>query len=262
MRCKYCYATFDDMHVGPQMPYIHATAIIQKLADAGVKKITFAGGEPLLYKALPDVLRFARQAGLTTSIITNGSLISPEWLAQYGTLCDWIGVSIDSLDPVINELIGRTGKYGGIDLVFYTLLITMIKQWCNKLKINMVVSAYNWADDMNDFISWASPDRWKVFQALRVEGQNDQQFDALKVTTEEFDSFVGRHEGQKCMVPENNAAMTGSYLLVDPLGRLFENSAGRHTYSNSLVDSSVQTCLSQLNLNRDMFIKRGGIYNW
>ena len=64
------------------------------------------------------------------------------------------------------------------------------------------------------------------------------------------------------LVPENNEAMTGSYLLIDPRGKLFENSKGKHTYSRSLVDNSVEDCLKDIELDREMFIKRGGIYKW
>lgn len=64
------------------------------------------------------------------------------------------------------------------------------------------------------------------------------------------------------MVVETNELMTGSYLLIDPQGRLFENSKGEHSYSEPLHLSTVETCLSQINLNRDTFISRGGLYEW
>jgi radical S-adenosyl methionine domain-containing protein 2 len=115
---------------------------------------------------------------------------------------------------------------------------------------------------MNDFISWANPDRWKVFQALRVEGQNDKQFDEIKVLAGSYWSYIERHRNQMSLVPEDNEAMTGSYLLIDPQGRLFENSAGKHTYSSPLQNNDIEKCLSEINLNREMFVKRGGIYDW
>lgn len=131
-----------------------------------------------------------------------------------------------------------------------------------KLKINTVVNSYNKHEDLNRFIEWANPDRWKVFQALRVEGQNDSAFNEMRVSDSEFDSYIDRHAHQKAIVPENNEAMTGSYLLIDPIGRLFEDSKGTHTYSDSIINNDFDKCISQINIDRDMFIKRGGIYNW
>lgn len=257
MKCKFCYATFEDMHV-QAMPEQDALTCINKLFLAGVQKITFAGGEPMLYKHLDNCIRYANQIGMTTSIITNGSFITESWLLKMRSHLDWIGVSVDSLNDATNAKIGRVSKMK----LNYPQLIDAIKMYGYKLKINTVVNSYNWQEDINDFITFANPDRWKIFQALRVDGQNDTQFDEMKVSTEQFAEFVYRHKTQNCAVIENNNAMTGSYLLVDPQGRLFENSNGAHTYSESLINNSYEHCAKQISLNRDMFLERGGIYNW
>jgi radical S-adenosyl methionine domain-containing protein 2 len=257
MKCKFCYATFDDMHV-KSMSYSDAVTIITKLKEAGVQKITFAGGEPMLYKHIDDCICYAKSIGMTTSIITNGSRIDTNWLFKMQGKLDWIGLSVDSISPLTNINIGRQA---GADIMYYTL-VEDIKMFGYKLKINTVVNRFNVREDINHFISFAKPDRWKVFQALRIEEQNDKQFDEVKVSDLEFTNYLNRHNKQSSLVPENNEAMTGSYLLIDPQGRLFENSTGKHTYSDSLISESFNHCLEQINLDREMFIKRGGIYNW
>lgn len=119
----------------------------------------------------------------------------------------------------------------------------------------------NKQESMQDFITWANPERWKIFETLKVEGQNDQQFNEISSTSFGYYEFLQRHN-HPSMVCENNEAMTGSYLLIDPQGRLFENSKGVHTYSSRLQDNTVSKCLSEISLNRNAFIKRGGLYNW
>lgn len=258
MACKFCYATFNDMTIKGQLSKHDAFTILDRLKEAGLQKITFAGGEPMLYKHLDEVITHAKLIGLTTSLITNGSLLTDEGLENFEGKLDWIGVSVDSLNDITNELIGRKGKAK----VNYLDLCLKIKERGFKLKINTVVNSFNWYADLNDFIDNVKPSRWKVFQALRVEGQNEKQFDEIKVTDREFNVFIDAHKHQKSMVIENNEAMTGSYLLIDPQGRLFENSAGKHTYSKPLQDNELEDCLSEIKLDREMFIKRGGIYNW
>lgn len=255
MRCKFCYATFDDFHVGQQLKMHEALTIIRKLAEAGIQKITFAGGEPLLYKGLPDVIQYTKSLGITTSIITNGSLLTDDFIYYLRNCLDWIGLSVDSLNMETLQKIGR------INAVNYYELVTKIKSYY-KLKINTVVNAFNKDENMNDFINYAQPKRWKIFQALRVEGQNDQQFEQVKVSSSEFFNFVNTHHQQSAMVIETNSDMTGSYLLIDPLGRLFENSAGRHTYSDSLITHDIEHCMSQINVSEEAFLARGGVYNW
>lgn len=263
MRCKFCYATFEDMRVIQQLPEKEAFLILDKLKEAGLEKITFAGGEPLLYKHLPNVIRYSKQIGLTTSIITNGWFLTNGFLSLMKNDLDWIGVSIDSIDAKTNVKIGRVHKNFTMD---YYSLIERIKRHGYKLKINTVVNRFNEKESMQGFIDFANPSRWKIFDTLRVEGQNDKQFEEIRTTKREegyegFKHFVERHS-HPSMVVENNEAMTGSYLLIDPQGRLFENSQGKHTYSSKLQDNDIDLCLSEINLNREMFIKRGGIYEW
>lgn len=258
MACKFCYATFEDMRITNQLSKEDAFKILDKLKGAGLQKITFAGGEPLLYKWIYEVIVYSKEIGLTTSIITNGSLLTDELLTKFQGKLDWIGVSVDSLNKTTNKLIGRIDK----NKINYLDLCFKIKEFGFRLKVNTVVNSFNWYGDLNDFINEVKPDRWKVFQALRVEGQNEKQFDEIKVTDEQFKIYTETHKGQKSIVIENNEAMTGSYLLIDPQGRLFENSKGKHTYSSPVQNTDLETCLSEINLNRSMFIKRGGIYKW
>jgi hypothetical protein len=52
------------------------------LRAAGVSKLSFVGGEPLLHPHLGALLAEAKAAGLVTSVITNGSLLSAERLLR------------------------------------------------------------------------------------------------------------------------------------------------------------------------------------
>lgn len=255
MKCKFCYATFDDMTVANQIQLTYVYDILEKLKEAGLQKITFAGGEPLLYRYITHAIEYAHAIGLTTSIITNGSLLLNK-IDEFENL-DWIGLSIDSLNPETNKLIGRTAKH---DLNYYEL-VDAIHLRGHKLKINTVVNRFNQEESMQKFIDEVNPERWKIFDTLRVEGQNDKQFEEIRSTDNGFNRFVARHQ-HNSMVPENNELMTGSYLLISPKGELYENSKGIHTYSDPLQHNTVDHCLSQINLNRDMFVKRGGIYQW
>lgn len=257
MKCKFCYATFNDINASKQLTQDETYRILRKLANAGVEKITFAGGEPMLYKSLSNCISYAKMIGLTTSIITNGSFLTKEWIHKHKFDLDWIGISVDSLNPETNKLIGRVNT---LNPNYYNL-IEMIHDSKIKLKINTVVNRYNEEENMQEFINFADPDRWKIFDTLKVEGQNDKQFSEIHSTYGAFETFVKNHFHRN-MVVENNEAMTGSYLLIDPLGRLFENSAGKHTYSRTLLGNDINDCFADININREMFIKRGGIYDW
>ncbi len=257
MKCKFCYATFEDIRVIYQLPLDEAKDILLKLKRAGLEKITFTGGEPLLYKNIEEIICYASRIGLVTSIISNGSLMAIPFLNRMRPYLEWIGLSVDSLDVVKNEQIGRTAK----STPDYYALVSAINERGYMLKINTVVNRFNQDENMLDFINFANPSRWKIFDTLRVVGQNEKQFETIKPSKGGFKKFVETNAHPQAVV-ESNEAMTGSYLLIDPVGRLFENSKGEHTYSRPLQSSDVATCLSEIALDYDMFLERGGIYEW
>jgi len=66
---------------------------------ASPRKVTFAGGEPLLSITVLEDIAHAKRAGLVTSLVTNGSLLTEEKLRHLAPVLDWLTISIDSLNP-------------------------------------------------------------------------------------------------------------------------------------------------------------------
>ena len=118
---------------------------------------------------------------------------------------------------------------------------------------------------MSEFVRRVQPERWKVFQVLPVGGQNDGAVDDLLIDRAQFQAFVDRHASlSKSLAPiaEDNDAMTASYAMIDPLGRLFDNSAGHHTYSAPIHEVGVARALRQIRFSLTRLVARGGKYAW
>ncbi len=267
MRCKFCFATFLDVkqEYVPKghLPENEALKVVRKIAAAGFEKITFAGGEPLLCKWLPKLIKTAKELGMTTMIVTNGSKLTDSFLKENKTYLDWIAVSIDSLEEENNIKIGRavTGKKT-LSKEFYYELINKIHQYGYGLKINTVVNKVNYKDNLATFIAHAKPKRWKVLQVLPIKGQNDNKIDEFKITDVEYMHFLNTHKDVETIVPESNDEIKGSYVMVDPAGRFFDNAAGTHNYSKPILEVGIEQALKTMNYDFEKFRKRGGIYDW
>ena len=270
MRCRFCFATFQD--IGQDiLPKGHLSregclAVVDALASAGFDKINFAGGEPTLCPWLPDLIGRARELGLTTSIVTNGSRITPAWLDRVGGALDWAALSIDTVDPQKLEETGRTTRSGPMGEDDYLSIIDTLKERGVRVKINTVVTRSNCEEDLTGFIARARPERWKLLQVLPIKGQNDGLVDDQVVTVEQFDAYVDRNRRVEdigvAVVPESNDLMTGSYVMVDPAGRFFDNTAGAHIYSRSINDVGVEAALQDVSVDPARFRSRGGLYAW
>lgn len=270
MRCKFCFATFQDVKntILPKghLPKEESLAVVKKLAEAGFEKITFVGGEPTLCPWLGELILTAKSYGLTTMIVTNGTNLSDHFLSSNRSILDWISLSIDSINNETNLKSGRAiaGKKV-ISRNEYEKLVDRIKQFGYGLKINTVVNALNVDENMIDFIDYAKPNRWKIFQALPIDGQNDGHIDSILVTKENFEKYVERHKNGLShikIVAEDNAAMKGTYAMVDPAGRFFDNVGRSYKYSHGILEIGVSKAIQQVEYNLTDFLKREGKYDW
>ena len=270
MKCGFCFATFQD--IGQDiLPKGHMSredclAVVEALAAAGFDKINFAGGEPTLCPWLPDLMRRAKEFSLTTSMVTNGSRVTWEWLNRVDGHLDWVAMSIDTVDPEKMIRMGRTTRSGPLSEPGYLRIIDMLRQRGIRIKVNTVVTRINHEENLAGFIVNARPERWKLFQVLPVGGQNDGLVDHFVITDEEFARYVSRNRYVESMgitvVPESNDLMTGSYVMVDPAGRLFDNAAGTHVYSRPINEIGVDAALREVSVDPYRFRLREGLYDW
>ena len=273
--CRYCYAKWDDG--GSTQELIHDGAAIKALVEEVGRffkpgnsdnplwpsmhweslRLNLAGGEPLLYaeKAL-DVILHARRWGLETSIISNGSRLTPALMQALAPHLAILGLSLDSSEEKTNLGIGRVdrqlhtlSKPDWVDMIALGRRINPLL----RLKINTVVNALNWQEDMGNLIASLAPEKWKILRML------PKITDDLALSDAQFDSFVRRHAHLDHGVRvEDNADMTESYLMIDPYGRFFQNKPGEkgYRYSDSILDVGAARAFSQINVSTRKFCSR------
>jgi len=232
MRCAFCFATFQDVKnsiLPKHLPKQEAISVVQEIAAYGFQKITFVGGEPTLCPWLSELIYTAKKAGMVTTIVTNDTRLTDAFLNQNKNHLDWIAISVDSLLETTNIKTGRAviGKKV-LSQEAYLSLAIKVKSMGFKLKINTVVNRENFKEDLRMFLKVVQPKRWKVLQVLPIIGQNDD-----KISEEQFQYFLNTHKDIPFLVPENNTAVKGSYVMLDPAGRLFDNFNGKHQYSSN-----------------------------
>ncbi|MDA8231405.1 MAG: radical SAM protein [Magnetospirillum sp.] len=126
--CWYCAYRVDNLQLGDgidlkdQIPAAKMHEIVDDVIAMGVQAVTFSGGgEPLLYKPLPQMVERLGRAGVRVASLTNGSNLRgavAEAFAQWGT---WIRVSTDAWD---DESFARSR---GIALGQFTRLLDNIR---------------------------------------------------------------------------------------------------------------------------------------
>lgn len=269
--CAFCFHTEKTSYVASEDEMKRG---LRLLREAGMRKINFAGGEPFLYpQKLAMLCRFCKEdLGLeSVSIITNGTKVTKKWMEQNGRYVDVMGVSCDSFNEQTNIAIGR-GTGNNVRQLFN------IRDWCQalgiKFKLNTVICVYNWKEDMVSTIEKLNPFRWKVFQVLYVEGENDaaeedvalskrkRNAKKLLISDEQFKTFCDKHQHLSMFVPEPNSLMASSYLILDEYLCFLDKGTGVEKQSRSILEVGVQTALSEIHWDQEAFRQRGGMYEW
>ena len=259
-RCRFCFATFRDVH--GSLSLANASCLIEYLREAGAQKLNFAGGEPTLYPHIGELLDLAKDLGFTTSIITNGARLG-ELLDGHARSLDWAGLSVDSGREDVQRVLGR-GR--GDHVAQSNALADRARAAGVRVKLNSVVTALSWDEDMSELVRRMRPERWKVFQVLPVRGQNDGSVEDLLISAEQFEAFLARHrhlaaEGYP-PIAEDNDAMRGSYVMIDPLGRFYDNIGGIYRYSEPILEVGLAKALGQVGFSSKKLRARGGLYDW
>ena len=102
-RCVWCYAS--NRYEKEDLSKEEFIKVIKYLADNGVFEITFSGGEPTLNKALLELIEYANNLGLSTHLITNGTLLSKDAVKKLErTGLKSIQISIEGIEDQHNKI--------------------------------------------------------------------------------------------------------------------------------------------------------------
>lgn len=107
-RCKMC----DCWKVkSPRRDITHYQVLLERLLAPGVSDVRFTGGEPLLYRGLPSLIRQVTEAGSWASVITNSWLLPTRIRELVDSGTREVVISIDSVGTVHDEIRGTAGLF-------------------------------------------------------------------------------------------------------------------------------------------------------
>lgn len=264
--CQYCYAHWNNKH---SREIIHnlpqAKRLIQSIHqyfgmnEQRSVRVNIAGGEPLLYRdKVVNLLDEIRDLGMDASIITNGSYLDEGLIKQIASRVSVFGISLDSVNTKTNHLIGREDKHGEqlkpLDLALAFSHAKEINPNI-QIKVNTVINSENYTEDFSNIIEVISPDKWKAFKVLPILNNK------LQISDEQFGLFINKHSKFKSILQaEDNDLMIESYIMIDPLGRFYQNHGEilhkDYLYSPSILDVGIESAYKHIQFSESKFNSR------
>ena len=259
--CTYCFGKFDgqkDPTPDDAKKIVDNISLYFTRNNITDGRINFAGGEPTLYEHLDELIDYTSSLGIRVSIVTNGSLLTPELVYSWQGKVSCIGISIDSIDNNTNITIGRCCRNKAKDLPHWNGLAKAIHECNIDLKVNTVVSRLNLDEDLSELYRALRPKKIKLFQMHLIDGINDQA-KSYEITEREFVDFCERHRAfESVMVAEPCGSMENSYLMVNPEGEFQLNNNGIYQTFGNLNTTSLSEILKTVPLDSEKFSSRYG----
>ncbi|MDR1069426.1 MAG: radical SAM protein [Gracilibacteraceae bacterium] len=111
LRCRHCY-TGSDGRKYDQMSMEAARAFIDDLAEFRTPVLLISGGEPLTRADLPEIIAYARAAGIRVTLSTNGTLITAAGADTFRRLdVSYVGISLDGTEEVNDVFREKKGAF-------------------------------------------------------------------------------------------------------------------------------------------------------
>lgn len=263
--CYFCYAKYGQKSIFPH----RYAEILRELGSLNGRRIdfksgsiiaervriNFAGGEPFLEKNIGQAIALAHNLGLRPSFISNGSLLTDDFIMEFGPMISVAGFSVDSFDEEQNKRIGRRNNKGS--QVSYDRMAEIFRAFRHVspntlLKINTVVCRENVGDDLTLPLCELRPDRWKALRVIPIHGAT-----GIGISDKEFSDFLKRHrEVPGKIVPEDNADMHRSYIMLDPDGRFYQREGSDYLRSAPILDEGAATALQSVEFDTETYFSR------
>ncbi|WP_420803958.1 pyrroloquinoline quinone biosynthesis protein PqqE [Rahnella ecdela] len=111
LQCPYCSNPLDFAKQEKELTTAQWIKVFEEAREMGAVQIGFSGGEPLVRKDLPELIRAARDLGFYTNLITSGIGLTEKKIdafAQAGL--DHIQISFQASDEELNAALAGNAK--------------------------------------------------------------------------------------------------------------------------------------------------------
>ena len=129
--CIYCFAKSNINE--KELSFDECKSVVNRIKDYFEEnniddgRINLVGGEPLISPFINELIDYCFNKKIKVSIVTNGSLLTKEFIERNKNKLYMIGISIDSLNEETNEKIGRCCKNKNLNIVQLIEICKLIK---------------------------------------------------------------------------------------------------------------------------------------
>jgi len=247
LRCHYCMPA-EGIPLRDKKEFMSQEElfeIVQTFVKLGINKIRLTGGEPLIKKNFPEILKFLAQQEVDLNITTNGILLDQYWDNLKDAKVETLNISLDSLlEDKFNKISRR--KY--FDRIYKNIFIAIEKGF--KVKLNVVLIKDENDDEINDFIRLTKDHDLNVrfIEFMPFDGNNwdrsrtVSEKSILELVQKEFPNSLSQLESEANSTSHNFKinGFKGSFGIISTVTNPFCDGCNRLRLT---ADGKIKNCL-------------------
>ena len=257
LHCRFCYR----MKEAP-LETTQALRMISMLAQAGMRQLVFAGGDPSLRADIAELTAHARASGLQVEVQTNAHLFTRVFVPILDQV-DLFGFSLDSGHAAEHDTL--RGGAGNHDRVLRAIAVCeaagrpyVVRTMCSALNADGALAVGGLLEGKQWLRRWSVVEFSPVGEGFANRSAFEMHSDAFRVVSESararfpaltIDSYPNTSKG-------------GVYFLLKPNGDAYttvRDFAGpEYVAAGNLHSDGVEACLSRLEINTSAHLSRYG----
>ncbi len=113
LACAHCYSSSSpESRQGLGFEVVART--LEQARGLGYRICACSGGEPLLYRPLPELLRLAKSLGMQCTVVTNGMVVDERRLAALRENATVVAISVDGPPEIHNRMRRHARAFEGM----------------------------------------------------------------------------------------------------------------------------------------------------
>lgn len=224
MKCPFCYGHFDGNDLLEIEKY---KEIVRRCKNLGVETLNIAGGDPLIYKNVDEIVAFSKSLGMRTTMDTNCLLFNSDKHETLVKTLDMISVPIDGCNELIHDKV-RAFK-GSFQKIIKSL--NAISSLSDKIEIRVntivVKDNYKQLEGIAELLNQYPITFWHIYDFIPI-GKGRQSREDLYVNHTEYRKLIYdiMCKGYKYTIAYNEPDKRKSeHIYVSSDGTVYSNSS-------------------------------------
>jgi len=197
-KCIHCYSSSGESFHQEELKFNTVKKMIDEMSVFGAEFLSIGGGEPLLYKDIFNVIKYAAKKGIEVELTTNASLITEETIQKLvNSGLKFIQVSLDGANENTYSLIRKGGDFNEIIKIIPKISKNFILSICSVInKLN-----YNKIDDLIEISKKVNAKHFRVIPLMEIgRGINIKSLQLSKKQLKELHAIIQHRKKREKLI--------------------------------------------------------------